>query len=117
MFANRFRPRLSAGCRRNSAGQEEERQDTCDQVAHCVIVPVQHFADVRADQRIAEGADANLVKLLRVDYSEEAGTTYQPAPIDEYGTIEWPEGFFEEASDEAFKILGAGLAKQAAQEG
>ena len=70
----------------------------------------------RLARRIAEGADANLVKLLRVDYSEEAGTTYQPAPIDEYGTIEWPEGFFEEASDEAFKILDAGLAKQATQE-
>ena len=70
----------------------------------------------RLARRIAEGADADLVKLLRVDYSEEAGTTYQPAPIDEYGNIEWPEGFFEEASDEAFKILDAGLAKQAAQE-
>jgi len=70
----------------------------------------------RLARRIAEGADADLVKLLRVDHSEEAGTTYQPAPIDEYGTIEWPEGFFEEASDEAFKILDAGLAKQAAQE-
>ena len=70
----------------------------------------------RLARRIAEGADADLVKLLRVDYSEEAGTTYQPAPIDEYGTIEWPEGFFEEASDEAFKILDAGLAKQATQE-
>ena len=70
----------------------------------------------RLARRIAEGADADLVKLLRVDYSEEAGTTYQPAPIDDYGNIEWPEGFFEEASDEAFKILDAGLAKQAAQE-
>jgi len=71
----------------------------------------------RLARRIAEGAaNADVVKLLRVDHSKDAGTTYQPAPIDDYGNIKWPEGFFQEASDEAFKILDAGLAKQAAQE-
>jgi len=72
----------------------------------------------RLARRVAEGStDGDVVKLLLVEHSQDAGTTYEPAAIDEYGTIAWPEGFFEEAADEAFKILDAGLARQSDLEG
>jgi predicted ATPase len=66
----------------------------------------------RLARRVAETDDAgDYVRLKLVHQTDEDGTVYQDAEIDDFGAIQWPEGFFDETSDEAIAILRAGLEK------
>ena len=47
------------------------------------------------------------ISLKLVTRTDEEGTVYQPAEIDEYGSIQWPTGFFDETSAGAVAILMA----------
>ena len=49
----------------------------------------------------------NCISLKLVTRTDEEGTVYQQAEIDEYGSIQWPTGFFDETSAGAVAILMA----------
>jgi predicted ATPase len=51
------------------------------------------------------------IGLVLVSQNTEDGTTYRATEIDPLGTINWPEGFFNESTTTALATLKAGLAK------
>jgi hypothetical protein len=51
------------------------------------------------------------IGLVLVSQKIEDGTTYRATEIDPLGTINWPEGFFNESTTTALATLKAGLAK------
>ncbi len=59
--------------------------------------------------RAAESdAERDRIGLNMVTQTAEEGTIYKEAEIDEHGSIQWPSGFFDEASEGAVAILLAG---------
>jgi predicted ATPase len=69
----------------------------------------------RARRRIAEAAGDSVMKLVRMYFVEKPGTVTRIIPVvpNEYGAIpEWPKGFFDEAANEAEKIIDAATRKR-----
>ncbi len=74
----------------------------------------------RLRRRIAEDADDELMKLVKVIFAErdrETGETqYRDLDLTPYGDIEeWPKGFFDQAAEDEREIIRGALKKQKAR--
>ena len=74
----------------------------------------------RLRRRIAEDADDDLMKLVKVIFAERdrktGETKYRDLDLTPYGDIEeWPKGFFDQAAEDEREIIRGALAKRKAR--
>ena len=74
----------------------------------------------RLRRRIAEDADDELMKLVKVIFAERdrktGETQYSDLDLTPYGNIEeWPEGFFDQAAEDEREIIRGALKKRKAR--
>lgn len=82
---------------------------------HLVVETHSEYLISRLRRRVAEDLDDDLQDTIGIYFAKrvDGATTYEPVKTNEYGGVEeWPENFFDQATEEEHAILSAAVRKR-----
>ncbi|ARR77594.1 hypothetical protein MOTT12_01930 [Mycobacterium intracellulare subsp. yongonense] len=82
---------------------------------HLIVETHSEYLISRLRRRVAEDLDDDLQDTIGIYFAKrvDGATTYEPVKTNEYGGVEeWPENFFDQATEEEHAILSAAVKKR-----